>query len=153
MTMMITPLRQAAARIAPVWPLADFVAVNPFLGLAEMPFGAAQARLGEVSGKPALPERAIFAEALARGRITEADLAAAIATAGAETTPAALRQAAQEVRPATPIAPGAMTVSDVLDATLGTEWTRISAEEVAKWLAVWSDDGQASWAMPWRGQS
>lgn len=153
MTMMITQLRQAAARIAPVWPLADFVAVNPFLGLAEMPFGAAQARLSQVSGRPALPERAMFAEALAQGRITDADLAAAIAAAGAQTTLEALRQVALEPRPAAPLAPHAMTVSDVLDATLGTDWTRISTEEVAKWLAAWSDDGQASWAMPWRGQS
>ncbi len=153
MTMMITQLRQAAARIAPVWPLADFVAVNPFLGLAEMPFGAAQARLGEVSGRPALPERAIFADALAKERITEADLAAAIAASGAQVTPKALRQAAQEPRPATPIAAQAMTVSDVLDASLGTDWTRITTEEIGKWLAAWSDDGQASWAMPWRGQS
>jgi len=153
MTMMMTQLRQAAARIAPIWPLADFVAVNPFLGLAEMPFGTAQAVLGQVSGRPALPEREIFAQALAKGRITDADLAAAIAAAGATATPEALRQAAQTPRPATPLAVQAMTVSDVLDATLGTDWTRISTEEIAKWLAAWADDGQASWGMPWRREA
>ena len=152
MTMMITQLRQAAQRIAPVWPLADFVAVNPFLGLSELPFGAAQAVLGQVSGRPALPERAIFADALAGGRITEADLAAAIAAAGAGFTPDDLRAVAQQPRPATPLSPAAMTVTDVLDATLGTDWTRLTTEEIAKWLAAWADDGQASWGMPWRGQ-
>ncbi|WP_431303547.1 YbcC family protein [Sediminicoccus sp. BL-A-41-H5] len=152
MTMMITQLRQAANRIAPVWPLADFVAVNPFLGLAELPFGEAQAMLGQVSGRPALPERGLFAAAIARGRITEADLAAAIAAAGASITPEELRAIAQQPRPAAPVSPAAMTVSDVLDSTLGTGWTRLATEEIAKWLAAWADDGQASWAMPWRGQ-
>lgn len=152
MTMMVTTLRQAANRIAPVWPLADFVAVNPFLGLSELPFGAAQAMLGQVSGRPALPERAVFAEALARGRITEADLATAIAAASASLTPDELRAVAQQPRPPAPLSPAAMTVSDVLDATLGTDWTRVTTEEIAKWLAAWADDGQASWGMPWRGQ-
>jgi uncharacterized protein YbcC (UPF0753/DUF2309 family) len=152
MTMMITQLRQAASRIAPVWPLADFVAVNPFLGLSELPFGAAQAMLGQVSGRPALPGRAIFAEALAAGRIIEADLVAAIATAGASVTPEELRALAHQPRPAAPVSPAAMTVTDVLDATLGTEWTRLTTEEISKWLAAWADDGQASWGMPWRGQ-
>ena len=151
MTMMLTQARQAAARIAPVWPLADFVAVNPFLGFADMPFGAAQALLSQASGRPALPERAIFAAALSTGRISEADLAAA--TAGTATTPAALRQAALEPRPALLIAAQSLTVSDVLDATLGTDWTRLATEEIAKWLGAWSDDGQASWAMPWRGEA
>jgi len=86
-------LRQAAGRIAPVWPLADFVAVNPFLGLAEQRFGEACATLAMVGGKPPLPERALFADALASGRITEADLSAAIAAQNADTTPAALRDA------------------------------------------------------------
>ncbi len=152
MNAMVTTLRQAASRIAPVWPLADFVAVNPFLGLSEMPFGAAQALLGQVSGRPALPERAVFAEALASGRITEADLAAAIQAAGARVTPEELRAIADQPRPPAPISPSAMTVSDVLDVTLGTDWTRIASEEIAKWLAAWADDGQASWGMPWRGQ-
>lgn len=152
MTMMTPRLRAAANRIAPVWPLADFVAVNPFLGLSELPFGAAQAMLGQVSGRPALPERAIFVEALANGRITDADLAAAITAANAATTPPALRQEAGQPRPATPVASSAMTVSDVLDATLGTHWTHTTTEEIARWVASWSDDGQASWAMPWRGE-
>ncbi len=150
MTKMISQLRAAANRIAPVWPLADFVAVNPFLGLSGMGFGEAQAWLGQVSGRPALPERAMFAQALASGRINEADLSVAIAAAGTETTPQALRQAASEPRP---ISQACITVSDVLDARLGTEWTRITNEEIAKWLAAWCDDGQASWAMPWRGEA
>lgn len=152
MTMMVPTLRQAAQRVAPVWPLADFVAVNPFLGLSELPFGAAQAMLGEVAGRPALPERATFAEALARGRIIAADLAAAIEAAGASVTPEELRAVAHQPRPPASVSPAAMTVSDVLDATLGTDWTRITTEEIAKWLAAWADDGQASWGMPWRGQ-
>ncbi|MFN3447661.1 MAG: putative inorganic carbon transporter subunit DabA, partial [Roseococcus sp.] len=72
-------LRRVAGRIAPLWPLQDFVAVNPFLGLAEQPFGAALARLSAIGGVETLPPRAVIAEALAEGRVTEADLTAALA--------------------------------------------------------------------------
>ena len=146
-------LRQAAGRIAPLWPLASFVAVNPFLGLAEQPFGVACATLAMVGGKPPLPERALFAQALASGRITEADLVAAIAAHGANTTPVALRMAAAQPRAEVKVAVQALTVADVLDATLDAEWQRFVTEEIGKHCAAWCDDGQASWAMPWRGQA
>ena len=32
---------KACSRVAPVWPLHSFVAVNPFLGLSDMPFAKA----------------------------------------------------------------------------------------------------------------
>ncbi|MBY0336918.1 MAG: DUF2309 domain-containing protein, partial [Acetobacteraceae bacterium] len=51
--------------------------------------------------------------------------------------------------PAAP-APAALTVADVLDATLGTDFVRMTTDEIGKWCAAWLDEGQASWPMPWR---
>lgn len=45
----------ACGRIAPLWPLADFVAVNPFLGFAAEDFAQAAAELAAVRGVQALP--------------------------------------------------------------------------------------------------
>jgi uncharacterized protein YbcC (UPF0753/DUF2309 family) len=151
-------LRGVARRIAPVWPLADFVAVNPFHGMAGEPWGEGLARLRATAGVETLPDRALIAQALAEGRITDADLAEAIAEAGAATTPSALRLLAAAERPPARPLPQARTVAEVLDAALGTRWSALLAEEIAKWCAAWSDasfaqGGQASWPMPWRGEA
>lgn len=133
-------LQRASARVAPVWPLRDFVAVNPFLGLADQRFEEAAATLRRVAGRDLLPERAWFDAAVAEGRIDTEDFAAT--RADYETIAAA--------RPAPVVAPAAATVADVLDASLGTEWGRFATEEIGKWCAAWADEGQASWPMPWR---
>jgi hypothetical protein len=48
-------ITRACARVAPLWPLRDFVAVNPFLGLADQPFAEAAATLRRVAGLGLLP--------------------------------------------------------------------------------------------------
>jgi len=133
-------LDRVCRRVAPVWPLRDFVAVNPFLGLADEDFAAAAARLRRVAGRDMLPPREWFRAALAEGRITAADLAAA----GADP------RLADAPRPRPAAAPSAATVADVLDATLGTDFVRLVTDEIGKWAASWADEGQAAWPMPWR---
>ena len=106
--------RRACSRVAPLWPLRDFVAVNPFLGLSDQGFGEAAATLRRVAGRNLLPPAC---------------------GAGAE-------------RPE--VSPRALTVADVLDAALGTAWSRRVTDEIGKWAAAWCDEGQAAWPMPWR---
>ena len=106
--------RRACARVAPLWPLRDFVAVNPFLGLADRSFLEAAVTLRRVAGRDLLPK-----------------------PEGASIEPPS-------------VSPRALTVADVLDATLGTDWSRRVTDEIGKWAAAWSDEGQAAWPMPWR---
>ncbi|MFL1462189.1 YbcC family protein [Roseococcus sp. DSY-14] len=131
-------LDRVASLVAPLWPLRDFVAVNPFLGLAGLPFAEAAATLRTLQGTELLPPRAFARAALAEGRLGAADLA----EAGAD--PALLH----ETRPSP--TPEPLLVTDVLDATLGTAWGAFALEEISRWAAAWADEGQAAWAMPWR---
>lgn len=133
-------LRRACGRVAPLWGLKDFVAVNPYLGLADQPFPAAAATLRRVMGRDLLPPRHFAALALAEGRLSRAALDAAGADPALPETP----------RPAPAVAEAARTVTDVLDATLGTAWGAFCVEETSRWCAAWADEGQAAWAMPWR---
>lgn len=135
---------RVGGRIAPVWPLHSFVAVNPFMGLAEQEFSVAATTLRQVAGQEMLPPRAMFAAAIADGRITP--VALRDAAAGLGMTAEALAAAATAPRPR-PTA-GVALVSDVL----GDPWPRLVLDEIGKWCAAWLDEGQASWAMPWRGQ-
>ncbi len=134
-------LDRACARIAPLWSLQDFVAVNPFLGLAEQPFDQACDTMARVAGAEMLMPRAFYRAALADGRITDADLAAAIGGAPG-ITPATLRALAQADRP--PVAATVQTFADLCGVR------RLMIDEIGKTCAAWCDQGQAAWPMPGR---
>ena len=72
-------LAAVGAIIPPVWPLADYVAVNPFLGLADRPFLVARQLLADVRVCDILPTAEWFRQRLSTGVITTADLDTALA--------------------------------------------------------------------------
>lgn len=135
----------ATARIAPLWPLDSFVAVNPFLGLADLPFAAAMPVMAQLVGARMLMPRRHWHEALAAGRIDRADIAAALARRGDGRSPEAILEADGE--PAWP-APLPL-VSDLLAAEAGLP-PRLLADRIAQWCAAYCDAGQAACPMPWR---
>jgi uncharacterized protein YbcC (UPF0753/DUF2309 family) len=145
-------LRAACNRIAPLWPLQDFVAVNPFHGLADQPFAVAAATLRRVAGADLLMPRDYYATAIAAGRITSADLAAAIQRRGSGmhgiATPVDVQVALQEPRPAAP-GPGAL-VSRVVDQVTGRDWSRWVVDAISRWTGAYHDQDQALWSLPWR---
>ena len=149
-------IRGACARVAPLWPLKHFVAVNPFLGFAGQGFGATCALMRRVAGVDMLMPRAFYRQAVADGVVGDADLAAGLAAVdGAPGSVAALRQALAE--DAAPARPGAVvaTVAEVLDrlATGDRDVSRTAfmVDEVSRWCAAYFDEGQASWRLPSRG--
>ena len=95
--------------------------------------------------------RAWYAARIADGRITEADLAAALAAAPGSQRPAdvaALRAAA-----AAPEAlPAALpTIADLAAEVTGTDWPGIIAERLGAFAASAFDEGQALWPAQRRG--
>ena len=146
--------RAAAAAVPPLWPLASSVAVNPYLGQSHEGLARAGARLARVAGAPVTMPRAWYAERIASGRITGADLAAALDGAPGPEADAsgvdgldvdALKAAALEPRPA----PGPVpTVADLAARSSGTDWPALIAERFGAWAAGHFDEGQALWAAP-----
>jgi len=151
----------ACNRIAPLWPLKNFVAVNPFLGFAQQTFGATCATLRRVADVDMLMPRAFYREALAQGRIEDQDLEAAFVatTANDERIPrsvAALRLAITH-DPVTAFRPCARvaTVAEVLDAlAVGDRQasrTAFMVDEISRFCAAYFDEGQSVWRLPSRG--
>jgi uncharacterized protein len=141
------PTETAIRRIAPVWPLSRFVAVNPFLGLTDRPLHEVAAMLGRTAGARLTQPRAAYEAALAAGRINDADLAAALSEAGAgadlPADPAALRAAAaREAKAPQPLP----LFSDVAAEVTGQDWPALAAERIGRLAADRFDAGQAAWA-------
>ncbi|HEX5305106.1 MAG TPA: DUF2309 domain-containing protein [Dyella sp.] len=146
-------VEQACRQVAPLWPLSHFVAVNPFLGLTGLPFAEAARRLAATDGARITPPRAFHAEALARGEITDADLADALRQAAASPQrPASVAELKHEL--AQPHDPTGQALPSVLTLTAtlhGHDDEALADAQLAQWAAAHYDQGQAMWASPWRG--
>ena len=57
-------VQRALSRIAPAWPLDRLVAVNPYLGMADLDMGSAAERLSQVAGARATRRHDELVEAL-----------------------------------------------------------------------------------------
>jgi len=144
---------RAARSVAPCWPLKDFLAVNPFLGLASQGIAEVAQRMASVAGARVFMPRAFYAEALATGRILEADLAAALEAepAGARLVGDVHRLRAMALDGSTTDEPLLLpTVADVACQVTGTDWSAFACDRISRWAAAYYDEGQAYWPSPWR---
>jgi len=151
---------RACNRIAPLWPLKNFVAVNPFLGFSDQTFSATCATLRRVARVDMLMPRAFYRQALATGVIDDMDLATALAaapkSAATRLDVAALKQALAK-EPSRTAQPSAVvaTIAEVLDMLSAGDQqasrTAFMIDEISKWCAAYFDEGQAIWRLPGRG--
>ncbi len=152
-------IARACSKIAPLWPLKNFVAVNPFLGFSDQSFAATCVTLRRVARIDMLMPRSFYRDALAAGIIEDRDLEAGIAaaprSAALPSDAAALRKAAvrDSTRNSHPSAVVA-TVAELLDGLSSGDRqasrTAFMIDELSKWCAAYFDEGQAAWKMPAR---
>ncbi|MHB1201870.1 MAG: YbcC family protein [Acidithiobacillus sp.] len=141
-------VESACQRIAPLWPLNAFVAVNPYFGLRHQDFEQASETLARVAGSPLVMPRRYYREQISTGRITRADLEQALQQYGLVPDATEVGKAiASDTSP--PIGQIAL-VSNVLEGLDGIRWNEFVVERISQFAAAYFDQGQASWPMPWR---
>jgi uncharacterized protein YbcC (UPF0753/DUF2309 family) len=151
-----TAVARATRRIAPVWPLKHFVAVNPFLGVTDQSFAEAARTVAETADARLTMPRSFYADAIRRGRLTDRHLEQALAEARRRDPAAPLPADAQALRALAlaggPGAPHAVvpTVADVATRVTGQDWARFAVERISFWASAYFDEGQAAWRSPWR---
>ena len=151
-------IASACDKIAPLWPLQNFVAVNPFLGLTGQPFEEAAKTVGRLFHARIHMPHDFYHQQLAEGRIGPDDLLAAIADLQAQgelpgVAPEAWAEALQQGAVAHTTAHRVETLAEAVDREEGAGWSQLVVQEIAKWCAGRFDQGQAAWAQPDRDQS
>ena len=154
-------VRQACQQVAPLWPLANFVAVNPYLGFSDKSFAGTAHYFRRVEDARMTLPLEWYAGKFKERAITREDLGAAI-----ERAPGQVREAFAEAdadlsvseliraldNPAQPRDPFFHPVpfSAYYDEREGTHWQAALREEAAKWCAAYYDRGQASFRLSGR---
>jgi uncharacterized protein YbcC (UPF0753/DUF2309 family) len=138
---------RACERIAPTWPLDQFIAVNPYWGFVDRPIADAAATLGSLTGTRLTMSRADFRVRVRSGAVTQAHLQAAIARSGSgPTVDALLASLDQPPRPLRPLP----LVADLLDAERDTDhapaWRDHVTHQVSQHCAAFFDRSQARWS-------
>ncbi len=150
--------------VPPVWPLEDYVAVNPFLGLAHARFLDGRGLLRDVRDCEMLPSaRHLFAR-FEQGEITASDVERALRQCVEEYPEVYTGVPPQELIDA--LAEGAAgelagtgtpaaerryhTVSEAVDRIQGSSWSSHVITEISRLCAAHYDKGQAAWPSPWR---
>lgn len=159
-----TTVTTACNKIAPLWPLSHFVAVNPFLGYAEESFAKTAATLKRIQDADTVLPRKWFKEQYDAGKIGREDIRAGIQLASPEVlnsfdcfgeslTEERLIAMLSDPLVEEPVLYQTCSFSVYLDSRLGTPWQYVIREETAKWCAAYDDEGQSSWKFPWKDLS
>lgn len=150
----VGPVMSAAVRrIAPVWKLEDFVAVNPYLGMVDLDVADAAALLHRAAGARSTAPIRHRLQQLDDGIITRQDVADALSGAlrhSAVDVDGFLAEARSSgelegVRPA-------LTLTSCAEAPGGLDLDRFMVERLGAWASAFHDDGQASWRSAVRGE-
>ena len=150
-------LKDIHAIVPPLWPLADYVAVNPCVGLTDRPFLGASQLLSNVRDCDLLMPRDYFQTLFAKGRLSAETLQSAHAQCLSEYpewyssfdfadltewlahTPESVAGEGIRFR----------TVAEAVDQLQGSSWSSHIINDVTRHCSAHFDEGQAAWTSPW----
>ena len=148
----------ATQRIAPTWPLDQFIAVNPYWGWVGRPITEAAAALGTLSGTRLTMPPEWFRVQRNSGHLN-ADHLRAAADLFAVSHPTNPEQLVREMtvaldQPAAPVLPIPL-VTDLRDAGAaprpGLTWTGLVTHQISQHCAAFFDQHQSTWTMDTTG--
>lgn len=163
-------LQRLEDSVAPVWPLKDFVAVNPFLGMTGQPFLKARRYLQMFSDCESLMPLAYYQTQFEQNRLTAEHINTALSELSEDGLAVAALLSAQDILDVLitedeglvsdadsstarkqSTAPGRMELaSEVYDRYSDTNWTATFLDEVSRHCSTHYDTGQAGWQSPWK---
>ena len=142
-------LREACKKIAPVWPLENFVAVNPYLGLSEQKFENAAQRLTSAAGIQMTLPVSFYRNKMVEGKIRREDLAVVLAKKSYwnsidvdQFISNVNNTDDQDENPDT-----IHTLIDVASSLTKKDWSRFVTARISIWAASYFDNSQAVWVV------
>lgn len=156
-------IQNVEQRISPVWPLKDYVAVNPYAGFANQEFLATREYLRTLSDLEFFMPVDYYRQQFAAGELDRNDISAAVDELVADRVEGAERidvnQVVTLLREASTPSPTAdaefthpandnrtlFTLAEIIDSDTDSDWCRSITSEISKQCASHYDDGQATW--------
>ncbi|MCA9113600.1 MAG: DUF2309 domain-containing protein [Planctomycetaceae bacterium] len=147
--------------VPPLWPLRDYVAVNPFLGLSHDSFLNVRQSLRSVRDCDILLPHSYFRQLLEQGTLSQRDIREACLQCAEEYPELYTDLEPEDIIQLILTADGSgttderrfHTVSEIVDQHLPHGWTSHIINDITRHCAAHYDEGQASWSSPWHDES
>ena len=142
---LLDSMRKACKKIAPVWPLENFVAVNPYLGHSSKKFEHVAQELAAAGGIQMTLPLAFYLQKLKEGKLAEEDLEACLRKHEQNTSVSKFisnLENASEPEQSNSI----FTLADIASDSESKDWNRFMTTRISVWAASYFDKGQASWS-------
>jgi uncharacterized protein len=143
-----TSIANASEKIAPTWPLDQFIAVNPYWGFHSEPIANAAAKLNHLSGAVMTMPRAFYKAAYDDGQFTRADIDAAITLSQSTTTVDEVIAHLSDIDIKLPVVQLMTTLVDQDESRQATDhmlWTTFVTHQISQHCAAYFDCHQATW--------
>ncbi len=132
-------------RIAPVWPLDSFVAVNPYWGFADQPFSKVAAQLQGTIGERVIMDRRWYADLLQNGKLNMVDILQATEDLGLDVDEEGWRE---YLRESSELPMRLPRLPELMDLRGHASVSRYVVEQISHFLAAYYDRGQSLWSIP-----
>ena len=142
---LVVLLRKASKKIAPLWPLDSFVAVNPYLGLTAKSFNDVAKDLDFAGNIQMTLPAAFYLEKIAKGTLREEHLAMALNNRGQTVEVEDFLRQIENTEHRIFSDPKVSTFADVATKALQKDWKRFKTNRISNWAASYFDNGQAIW--------
>lgn len=150
-------LKELQGIVPPLWPLRDYVAVNPFLGLSGKTFLDARQLLCGVRDCDLLMPRNYFQSLLENGDVTEDDISTALQQCQREYSEQYADLKTGDVTDWIANASNnsdnernIQTIAEVVDHHRGSTWQSHIVNDISRCVSAHYDEGQAVWQSPWK---
>ena len=138
-------MSSACKKIAPVWSLENFVAVNPFLGFTDQKFENTAHYHSQVGGVQLTMPRAFYKNKIREGKITEEDIEIALSKSPLKCDVKEFFQNLKS-RDSYENKPGSTaTFADIATQVTQKNWNEFILSRISAWAASYFDNGQAGW--------
>lgn len=144
---LVEAMRKACKKIAPLWPLENFVAVNPYLGLTDKTFNNVAQELAAAGGIQMTLPIAFYLEKLDSGKITFEDIDEILKRRNSNVNAFEfiedIRENINKVEETSTFA----NIADIATQVTQKDWNRFVTGRISVWAASYFDNGQASWSV------
>jgi uncharacterized protein YbcC (UPF0753/DUF2309 family) len=139
-------LEEVCEKIAPVWSLDNFVAVNPYLGLTDQKFESVAQKLSKLGGVQMTLPISFYQEKLKEGFISKKDIHSAFLKKSANQSDFdTFLQEIENSHSENKIEKGLPLLVDVARNVSDKDWPRFYKDRITSWASSYFDTGQATW--------
>jgi uncharacterized protein YbcC (UPF0753/DUF2309 family) len=143
---LLVTMRKACKKIAPVWPLENFVAVNPYMGHSNEKFENAAQKLASAGGIQMTLPIDFYLQKIKERKISEESLAHCLLKHHDKTHVSDFIHNLEDSSIDDLHGPSFATLADLASIHKGKDWRRFMTARISVWAASFFDKGQASWS-------